>query len=216
MRSWIQCLAALAALLAVAPARAQNLIPNPSFPDLAMLLGWDHQGVSTWSDIDAAEVANSGSVRVVRTSNAGLGPDSDCVPVEGDMRYRLAASALWLDAESSADGDVQVRVEFHQGTACGSFASSRGTGLRTIEPDAWQRVEAFVNSPANAESALVNLWGWRAGGSGTFVAYFDDVELVTVPEAGGGLASAAAAASLAGCARARRRTRVNKPEEHTR
>lgn len=209
--------AALAALVDAAPAGAQNLIPNPTFSDLFTLLGWDDVGVASWSEIDAAELPNSGSVRVVRSSSGGTGPISDCIPVEPDTRYRLAASALWIDAESSAEGTVQLRIQFHQEASCAGTFLPLGTGQVATAPDEWQRIETVVDSPAGADAALVSLWAWRESPSGTFVAYFDDVELVAVPEPSGVAVGAVAALALGHRARTRlRRTRVRGQEERVR
>lgn len=199
----------LLALLLVAPdAHAQNLIPNPSFSDLFMLDGWseDVSTDSSWSSIDADEVANSGSVRIENSFESnGHGVTSACMPVEAGDRYRVAARTLWLDAESSTDGGVQARLGFYQTGSCTTALTFGGTGRVYTAPDDWQSIQGSKVAPAGAQSAQVDLWAWNVAGGGTFVAYFDEVELVSLPEPDGALAAACAAATLAACARARSR-----------
>lgn len=189
---------ALTAFLA-APARAQNLIPNSTFSSLFMLVGWPVSDGGTWSTIDSAEVLNSGSVRVVSpVASYGYGVTSVCLPTDEVTQYRVGALALWLDAESSATGKVTVRVEFYQDANCqsgGSFAG--GTGVVPIGSDVWQRVEAVVTSPAGSTSATVDLWAWKDPGAGSFIAYFDDAELVSLPEPDASVLAIGAVAGLA-------------------
>ena len=193
--------AVAAAILCGMPAGAQNLIPNGSFPSLFMLDGWEPYSGATWSAIDIDELANSGSFRVPRTNIGGDGPVSGCLPIEENMRYRVGGSALWIDAES-VSGSVQLRLSFFQGSACDGFPSGNGgTGVQAIEADSWHRIQALADSSAGERSAKLDLWGWRTPESGTFVAYFDDLELVPVPEPN---ANAAALLALAGLAVTRR------------
>ncbi len=180
----IAVVATLLMLLVASDARAQNLLPNSTFSSLFMLSGWPTQLGSSWSSIDSEEVPNSGSVRVSNATNStNRGIDSDCLPTEEGHDYLVAASALWLDAESSANGKVQLRVEFYPNAICefdGSF--SGGSGLVPIPSDSWQHVETVIAAPAGYFSAEVNLWTWKDDGAGTFIAYFDNAELVSLPE----------------------------------
>lgn len=170
--------------LAAPGARAQNLIPNASFSSLFLLEGWPVVDGAAWSAIDSDEVPNSGSVRVVNpTAGFAKGVTSVCLPTEEMTQYRVGALALWLEAESSATGKVHLRVEFYQNGTClsgGSFAD--GTGVVPIGSDTWQRVETVVTSPAGSTSATVDVWNWKDPGAGNFIAYFDEVELVSLPE----------------------------------
>ncbi len=189
--------AVAAVILCGMPAGAQNLIPNGSFPSLFMLDGWEPYSDATWSAIDIDELANSGSVRVPRTSSSGDGPVSGCLPIEENTRYRVGGSALWIDAES-VSGRVQLRLSFFQGGACDGFSSGNGgTGALAIEADSWHRIQALVDSSAGERSAKLDLWGWRTPESGIFVAYFDDLELVPVPEPNANVAALRALAGLA-------------------
>ena len=210
----------LALLLVALDARAQNLIPNPSFSDLFMLDGWseDTPADSSWSSIDADEVANSGSVRIQNSFESnGHGVTSACMPVEAGELYRVAASTLWFDAESTTDGGVQARLGFYQTAGCTTALTFGGTGRVTTAPDDWRSIQASKLAPAGAQSALVDLWAWNVGGGGTFVAYFDEVELVSLPEPNAALAAACAVAMLAAIgadARARsRRVTVRRTED---
>jgi hypothetical protein len=134
----------------VSGAQAQNLSPNASFSSLFMLDGWTVSSGTAWSSIDSDEVPNSGSVRVPNAvDSVAKGTQSMCLPVEEQTNYRVAASALWLDAESSA---------------------------------------------------TVNLWTWKDPGAGNFVAYFDEAELVSLPEPDASLLAIGAVATLA-CSR---------------
>jgi hypothetical protein len=190
--------ALVVAVVAAAPAaRAQNLLPNGSFPELFMLEGWPQLESATWSAIDADEVANSGSLRVANAADVSAkGANSDCFPAEGDTLYRIAASVLWLDAESSADGDVQVRLSFYASSNCTGGVFAKG-GLQTVAADSWQRVQALVVSPPGTLSGQASLWNWRDGSSGTFVSYFDDAEVVSLPEPAGSALAMGVLAALA-------------------
>jgi hypothetical protein len=202
-RTLLAVVVALTAFLA-SGAGAQNLIPNGSFSSLFMLEGWPVVVGATWSSIDSAEVPNSGSVRVANsTQGTNSGVDSVCLPTEELTQYRVGALALWLDAESTTTGAVHLRVEFYQNGTCQSGGSfSDGTGLLPIESDAWQRVETVVTSPAGSTSARVDLWTWKDPGAGTFIAYFDDAELVSLPEPDANLLAIGAVVGLA-CSRLR-------------
>ncbi len=165
-----------------------------------------------WSSIDSNEVPNSGSVRVPNSQNfVAHGIESVCLPIEAGNAYRVAASALWIDAESSMTGAVQLRVEFYQNGSCqpGGSRFADSTGLVSIASDAWRHVEVVLTAPAGSSSATVNLWNWKDTGAGTFVAYFDDAELVSLPEPNESLLGIEAVASLSGL-RSRRRS-ANRP-----
>jgi hypothetical protein len=175
--------------------QAQNLLPNGSFSEFFMLQGWPGLDDATWSSIDVDEVPNSGSLRVSNaTPNTANGADSVCFPAEPAIVYRIAASVLWLDPESSADGVVQLRLEFATGPNC-TNVSFAGGFYDAVEADSWQRVQALVTAPAGTVSASASLWNWRDGNSGVFISYFDDAEVVAVPEPE---ASAFALGALAG------------------
>ncbi len=193
---------AMVGILVAAPVvQAQNLLPNGSFSELFMLQGWPglDDGATWSSSVDVDGVPNSGSLRVSNTSTGGGGANSVCFPAEPDTVYRIAASVLWLDLESSADGRVQLRLLFTKGPNCTGDGFAGGF-LEAVEPDSWQRIQTLVNSPAGTVSASAHLWNWRDGDSGTFISYFDDAQVVPVPEpeasalAMGALAAAAAIA----------------------
>jgi hypothetical protein len=204
MRALVFRIAVSVAGIAVASpvAQAQNLLPNGSFSEFFMLQGWPVLDDATWSSVDVDEVPNSGSLRVSNTTpNIAKGADSVCFPAEPDTVYRIAASVLWLDLESSADGRVQLRLYFRTGPNCtgGGFA---GGFFDAVEADSWQRVQALVVAPAGTVSASAHLWNWRDGNSGIFISYFDVVEVVAVPEPD---ASALALGGLVGVAAIARR-----------
>jgi hypothetical protein len=204
-RTRLAVVVALAMILAAPGAHAQNLIPNSSFSSLFMLEGWPVSDGGAWSAIDSDEVPNSGSVRVVNSvASIAKGVVSVCLPTEAMTQYRVGALALWLDAESSATGNVHLRVEFYPNGTCqsgGSFAD--GTGLVPIGSDVWQRVQTVVTSPAGSTSATVDLWTWKDPGAGNFIAYFDEVELVALPEPNASVLALAALMGLVACSRLR-------------
>jgi hypothetical protein len=192
--------------IAAPVAQAQNLLPNGSFSDLFLLQGWSVSEGAIWSPVDVDEVPNSGSLRVSNTTpNTASGADSVCFPAEPDTVYRIAASVLWLDLESSADGRVQLRLHFRTGPNCtgGGFADGFSDA---VEADSWQRVQALVAAPAGTVSASASLWNWRDGDSGIFISYFDDAEVVAVPEPEAG-ALALSAFTIVAAVACRRRIR---------
>jgi hypothetical protein len=194
----------MGALLVAAGAQAQNLIPNCSFSSLFMLDGWPEVDEAAWSPIDSDDVPNSGSVRIVNSvAGNSKGVESECIPTQELTQYRVGALALWLDAESSATGAVHLRVEFYESASCGPGGLfGAGSGLQHIEADVWKRVETVVTSPAGFASAKVDLWSWKDPGTGNFIAYFDEAELVSLPEPDASLLAIGAVATLA-CSRLR-------------
>lgn len=196
------------------PARAlitfpPNQLPNPSFDD-----GIEHWlggfSVATWTPgVDVDEDPNSGSVQIQVVGEAGaVRGVYSCVPITGGETHIYGAK-YFIPSGQVPSGQVRLTLNFYDDPDCIGYLDGDVMQASTHDLDAvgaWTSVAEVVDAPVNADSATLNIAGWKLVGQENqpnYVIYFDDAALL--PEADGVIA---ACATLLLLRRARRSTRT--------
>lgn len=184
------------ALAAGAPLRAQNLIVNPDFD--TDLVGWTDPALpwlaASWNAEDWIGDAESGSARVVNTSDAtstaaGL---AQCVELvaDGATAYEFRAQARAGEGGGLA-GIAEIGLSFHGDAACDGFYY--GDTERYWSAESWAALGEFgffdFFPPNGTHSIRFEIRTFKSAANGSYEALFDHAYL---PE-GGALASTGAA-----------------------
>lgn len=201
----ISALCFAAVLCPPLPAASQNLLENSNFDfDLS---AWELLGPidATWDLMDAGMDPLSGSVRQENLDDTGTrsGGLFQCVPVVEGVTYTFRYQS-YTPSEQEATGRPDFNGFWYDGLDCdgdsvGSVGGANGPfGIF----DDWVERVASSEAPIGARSVAAELVTRKFDAGGTFVAFYDDVELL--PEAGGELGALLGLAILAGLPRPRR------------
>ena len=189
----------------LAPSVGHALIPplatrtsNPHFED--GIGGWSDAtgGYATWEpDFDAADDPQSGSVRIEVPGEAGAVRElRDCVRIVGGETYIFGAQ-YFIPAGQVPSGQVRVLLNWYDGPNCDGYLDGEPVDDPTDVVGDWAATAVAVVSPINADSADLEIAGWKLIGQENqpnFAVYFDNA--IILPEPAGALATAAALATL--------------------
>lgn len=188
--------AGLAAVLACAPAVAQNLPGNPGFDG----------GLDSWSDYGSQELSNgqrnytgadvagaagSGSAQLLLSAKAGNGVAiglSQCFAVAPSQSYNYGARVRLPSGQPTGQARVHIEVAFYSAPFCeaslgvgGSQSLLIGTDF-PLDDNAWRGIPAGVPgtpatlvTPKTAASAQLRLYLMRDSAAGGAMANVDNV-----------------------------------------
>lgn len=190
-------LLAWAALGAVAPASAQNLLGNAAFD--GSLASWANYGSAVPADggrvyaafpDDALGVAGSGSVQLTLGLAATAGTQvgiAQCVPVAAGQNYNYGARLKQPSGQgTSGDARTMIDIVFYSDGACATslnLGEGLGVGVGVAYPlsdETWRAVPGTVPTsggsvvaPAGAASAQFRLLIERTASGGAAVVHYD-------------------------------------------
>jgi hypothetical protein len=135
----------------------------------------------SWSPTDATGSPSSGSVQVTiadaHPPGSSNGP-TQCVALTPGSLVNLSVRTRVPSGQSSA-GSVSPTLYLYGGSGC---SGTEYPYLWTIGPsqlDTWETLAVTGTIPANVHSGSLLLWVGKTSGTGTFVAYLDDVSVVS-------------------------------------
>lgn len=177
-----QTLAPLTIALSIKVGTPPNRIQNGTFDrDLSgwffdiFLPGGQGPGDVSWSNVDASNLAASGSILLRSTSNQRAFQQVQCVPITPNERYSFGADARYGGA---APGLAAITVV--------EFASSNCTGsalpfsVRTVSftaPLSWTHIDQFVVATSSSHSGYFFLAAQMTGSGTVYQAWFDNVHV---------------------------------------
>ncbi|HEY4158222.1 MAG TPA: hypothetical protein VGM29_09000 [Polyangiaceae bacterium] len=155
-----------------------NLLVNADFDHDTR--GWqaEQNVIESWSSLDAAQAAGSGSLELVNT-NQGDVPGvvvagaEQCVPVAEQVNYRLSAR-VHVTVEGGAGG---FDVSFFSSSDCSDAALGEPSSDFASTSSGWQLVQTDVASPASARSARIRLLAVKAFSAAAAPVQYDEVGL---------------------------------------
>jgi len=116
----------------------------------------------------AAQVSNLSSVSTASSHGA-----RQCVTVNPGQYYTVKGWAKVPSGQTAAEYAF-IRVQFYTSTSCSTSTGASRDSSTTTVLDTWQQMTKTTESPADAQSAYVNLY-IRKTGSDSAYAYFDDI-----------------------------------------
>lgn len=165
------------ALLGAVPASAANLLNNPHFA--TSLAGWEATGPGvSWSPVDVAGSASSGSARAVNEGTNGSFSGiylRQCVPVVAGTTYDVGFQAM-LPSDQGRSGSAGAVFYFYDQPGCPLGVTLPGSGtLGSVTDDGtWEDVHGSFTAPAGSRSAFLMFSVAKTEAGGQLAAHFDD------------------------------------------
>lgn len=169
----------LAALLASAPAAAQNLVANPRFDTDTASWSLNDPGSSfAWDSRDAGGSSASGSGHLTHSTLLYYAGAGQCVsPITPGALYDFGAKTF-IPSGQSATGSANVLLDWYDAPGCtGNLLGSTGTN-GNLGFDVWTpSSRTGMPAPAGARSALLTVNVAKSTSPAPFEVFFDDATL---------------------------------------
>lgn len=135
----------------------------------------------SWSPTDATGNPASGSIRVTNTdTHAGFGGSgpTQCVALTPGSLANISMR-IRIPSGQSGTANVAPWLAFYSGNDC--TGTGGGSIVLTVPSqfDTWEMQTSTETVPPNMHSGMLILWIGKTSDAGTFMAYFDDVSVVS-------------------------------------
>jgi hypothetical protein len=168
----------VAVIAIAAPAAAQNMLTNNSFP--ANVAGWALDGSASvaWNSLDADGSPASGSALVTNSSpgasnGAGMYQCAGAVIAGNSYDY---GGRILIPSGQLTTGDAQVGLRFLDGAGCTGNTVGSQPRIQVGTTGSWQTATSTGNvAPAGAVSVLFLAFPSKVEAGGTLQAHFDNL-----------------------------------------